>query len=174
MGDKFLGGIRRISGVLSGILHLLPVFQELGFRNSDGVAKFGGVEIADVLGDNHDVVGGLVENHETPLTVVDESAGRIYHTAQECVAFGILLIFVIADLKGKEADEIYDHDEAYKTRDNESAFGKVIVFTHDLEIIRQSMASKIMNVKMQLEAVRITISLTSAKLKYSMVNARRQ
>ena len=53
----------------------------------------------------------LIEDHESVVAIVDQSARRINNPPQECIAFGILLIFIVAHLKGKEPEYIYDNNK---------------------------------------------------------------
>ena len=97
--DQFLGGISRVTGILAGILHLLPEGIE-GLRGDiQGLAQGQGVELLHILGDEHEVVGGLVEYYQFAVAVVDDAACRIYGALQEGVGVGVDLIVILAHLK---------------------------------------------------------------------------
>lgn len=173
MGDEFLRGICRIARVFARVFHVAPSFEKLLFSDVESVAESDGVKLPDVFWDYHHVVGRLVEHHKLVEAVVHEAASRIYGAFQEGVAVGVLFIFGVGYLKIEKPHHINQDNKRDKPAYHIFSFFKIVVFSHFFTI-KLSAPRSTRKVSAALEADIITISLTSAKLKYSIVNASRQ
>ncbi len=88
----------------------------------DGAAEIQRVEWLHVAGNEHYVVGRLVEYHQLAIAVIDKAARRIYGLFEKSVRVGRLLILLVVDLQVKEPYKVYETYQQHETADNVFAF----------------------------------------------------
>ena len=128
--DELLRRVRRIAGVEAFVAHVGEALAQLLGGDVERGAEVERVEGLHVAGNEHDVVGRLVEHHELAVAVVDEAARRIHRLFQKRVAVGALLVAAVVDLQVEQAHKIYERYQGYETAYYVFSLFEIIVFSH--------------------------------------------
>ena len=76
---------------------------------------------------HHDIVRGLVVDHQLAVSVGDDTTRRELHLLEEGIRVGTLLVVITGDLKCKQADNIDDYNRCSHPTNHESSVFKSIV-----------------------------------------------
>ena len=98
---------------------LLQLLTQLLLGDVDRLAQVHRVERLHILGDDHQVVGGLVVHQQRVVAVVDESARRGDGDLADGVALGGLLVAVVHHLQAEQLQHARKRDEQHAADDDD-------------------------------------------------------
>ena len=125
-----LRGIGGVAGIEAPVAHVGHTLVKLFEADPQRTAEVERIEVVHFAGNESYVVGGLVEDEQLSVAVVDGSARGVLHFVEEGVAVGILLIFVRHYLQEEQAGNIYQ-DNGYGNASNDKfPFLQLIILGH--------------------------------------------
>ena len=153
-GEEQLGSKRGVAGIEPAVAHITPPLLILVKGNTQGTAQVKCIEWRHLAGYHHQVVGGLVVDHETPVAVIDKSARRILHLGKYRVVIGQLVVSVVKYLKREKTGNIKQNHREHKCPDDILSPFVGIVFSHRFLSINKSTTSMTSNVSNVLPTMR--------------------
>ena len=127
--EKLLG-----KGAVSRITPQIPDFSHPALVpfpvNMQALTQVQRIHANLLVHNHHHVIGRLIVHQQLPVTVGDDTAGRILDTLQEGIAVSVLLEVIAQQLQHKQPYQVYQYDEDCRTTQYELPFLQIVIDSH--------------------------------------------